>query len=79
MFQRGNSTNQRRVLDNNVAANKESVFAEQRGQFSRVSRNKKQGRSSRGYANIVRKENINQQAGAELNVPTSNYWAPLNC
>ena len=41
-----------------------------------MSRNKKQGGENKNYANIARKGNLNQQAGAELNVPTSYYWAP---
>ena len=76
ILQQENWTNQRPVLDDKVSTHKEPVFTEQQGQFPCVSRNKKQGGENRNYANIVRKGNLNQQA--ELNVPTSNYWALLN-
>ena len=79
IYQRSIWTNQRPVFDDKVSTNKEPAFTGQQWQSSRVSRNKNQGKQNRDYADIVRRGNKNQQAGAELNVPTSNYWAPLNC
>ena len=45
IFQQGNWTNQRPVLDDKVSTNEEPVFTEQQGQFSR--RSKKHGGKNR--------------------------------
>ena len=79
LYQRGNSTNQRTVFADNVSTNKEPVFAGQPWQFPSISRNKNKGRQNRDYTDVVKRGEINKQAGAELNVHTSNYWNPLNC